>query len=101
MTTWLCELGGRSIARAIGVVLGNRTVGGAVVGGLGAATDFKATFDRAMQAVLGFFNLPSKTDYNRLLAKVEVLQGSLVNLNLKVDRLLAHRPGATGGADDR
>jgi hypothetical protein len=36
-------------------------------------------------------NLPSKADYNRLLAKIESLQGSLVNLNIKLDRLLAER----------
>ena len=41
--------------------------------------------------LLGLLNMPSKADYNRLLSKIEALQGSLVNLNIKVDRLLAER----------
>ena len=36
-------------------------------------------------------NVPSRADYNRLLAKIEALQGSLVNLSMKLDRLLAHQ----------
>jgi hypothetical protein len=38
-----------------------------------------------------FFNLPSKDDYNKLLAKLETVQGSLVNVNMKLDRLLAEQ----------
>ena len=34
-------------------------------------------------------NLPSRANYNKLLVKIEHLQGSLVNLNMKLDRLLA------------
>jgi hypothetical protein len=33
--------------------------------------------------------VPSRADINKLATKIEVLQGSLTNLNLKVDRLLA------------
>jgi hypothetical protein len=44
-----------------------------------------------MQTVLALLNLPSRTDVNRLVTKLEALQGSLVNLNLKVDRLLSER----------
>ena len=34
-------------------------------------------------------NLPSRADLARIATKLEAVQGSLVNLNLKVDRLLA------------
>jgi hypothetical protein len=44
-----------------------------------------------MQMVLGLLNLPSKSDYNKLLSKIEALQGSLVNLNIKLDRILAQQ----------
>ena len=47
--------------------------------------------DRNINAMLELFNVPSKTDYNKLLAKVETVQGSLVNLNIKLDRLLASK----------
>ena len=49
----------------------------------------KGKVDRNVNILLGLFNLPSKSDYNKLLAKVEAVQGSLVNLNIKLDRLLA------------
>ena len=42
-----------------------------------------------MQTLLGLLNLPSHADLARIVTKLEVIQGSLVNLNLKVDRLLA------------
>jgi polyhydroxyalkanoate synthesis regulator phasin len=49
----------------------------------------KGTVDRNMQTILSLLNLPSKADYKKLSTKVEALQGSLVNLNIKLDRLLA------------
>ncbi len=49
----------------------------------------KGKVDRNVNTLLGLFNIPSKSDYNKLLAKVEAVQGSLVNLNIKLDRLLA------------
>lgn len=49
----------------------------------------KGKVDRNIDALLSLLNLPSKADYTKLLAKVEAVQGSLVNLNIKLDRLLA------------
>jgi len=53
------------------------------------AIETKGRMDRNMQLLLGLLNLPSRADLNRLLTKLEAIQGSLVNLNLKVDRLVA------------
>jgi hypothetical protein len=53
------------------------------------AFEAKGRVDRNMQTVLGLFNLPSRADLTRLLTKLEAIQGSLVNMNLKIDRLLA------------
>jgi hypothetical protein len=55
------------------------------------AADAKRQVDRTTQTVLSALNVPSRADYNRLLAKIEALQGSLVNLGMKVDRVLAHQ----------
>jgi len=55
------------------------------------AFETKGRVDRNMQTVLALLNLPSRSDFNRLVTKLEALQGSLVNLNLKVDRLLSER----------
>jgi polyhydroxyalkanoate synthesis regulator phasin len=49
------------------------------------------TVDRNMQTILGLLNLPSKADYKKLSTKIEALQGSLVNLNIKLDRILAQQ----------
>jgi hypothetical protein len=45
-----------------------------------------------MQTVLGLLNVPSRRDLMKILTKLEAIQGSLVNLNLKVDRLMTDRP---------
>ena len=51
----------------------------------------KGSMDRNMQTILSLFNLPSKADYKKLATKIEALQGSLVNLNIKLDRILAQQ----------
>ena len=51
----------------------------------------KGTVDRNMQTILDLLNIPSKADYKKLTTKVEALQGSLVNLNIKLDRILAQQ----------
>lgn len=49
----------------------------------------KGKIDKNVNQFLGLLNIPSKSDYNKLLAKMETIQGSLVNLNIKIDRLIA------------
>lgn len=49
----------------------------------------KGKVDKNLNQIFNLLNIPSKADYNKLLAKVETVQGSLVNLNIKVDRLTA------------
>ncbi len=51
----------------------------------------KGTVDRNMQTILDLLSIPSKADYKKLTTKVEALQGSLVNLNIKLDRILAQQ----------
>ncbi len=67
------------------------------------ATRAKETVDKNMEIVLGALNLPTRRDYKRLVEEVHSLQGALVNLNMKVDRLLAAqaavaKPAAANGA---
>ena len=59
---------------------------------VGRAADAKKRVDRNIETLLSLLNLPSRGDYQRVLTKIEALQGSLVNLNIKVDRLLAGQP---------
>jgi len=71
------------------------------------AVDAKRQVDWTTQTVLSALNVPTRSDYNRLLAKLEALQGALVNLGMKVDRVLAHQqeaapaPRAVAGAPKR
>ena len=51
----------------------------------------KGTVDRNIQTVLGLLNVPSRHDVTKLATKLEAIQGNLMNLNLKVDRLLSER----------
>ena len=51
----------------------------------------KGTVDRNIQTVLGLLNVPSRNDVTRLATKIEAIQGNLMNLNLKLDRLLGER----------
>lgn len=61
------------------------------------AVDAKAQFDRSVETVLKLVNLPTRSDLNKIVTKLEVIQGTLTNLSIKVDRLAARRkkrPGA-------
>lgn len=53
------------------------------------AVDAKRAVDKNMQTVLSMLNVPSRADFHRVMTKIEALQGSIVNLSMKVDRLIA------------
>ncbi|MBI3301184.1 MAG: hypothetical protein HYZ72_03775 [Deltaproteobacteria bacterium] len=87
----LYEAGEENLARFAKELLSHPAFSTTMEKALRSATATKGKMDRNIDALFGLLNLPSKTDYNKLLAKVETLQGSLVNLNIKLDRLLAAR----------
>ena len=87
--TKLYEAGEESFSRFAKEVLAHPAFATALEKALRNATATKGKIDRNMDTVLGVLNLPSKADYTRLLAKIETVQGSLVNLNIKLDRMLA------------
>ena len=88
----LLGLGEERLGRLAEELLSNPRVADAFSHALQKAFEAKGRVDRNMQTVLGLLNLPSRADVTRLLTKLEAIQGSLVNLNLKMDRLLANRP---------
>jgi hypothetical protein len=83
------EAGEEQLTRFAKEVISHPTFSAALEKALRNAAATKGKVDRNVDTVLGLFNIPSKSDYNKLLAKVEAVQGSLVNLNIKLDRLLA------------
>jgi polyhydroxyalkanoate synthesis regulator phasin len=49
----------------------------------------KQSFDRNVETILDFVNIPSKRDVRELKTRLDHLSGQLVNLSMKIDRLLA------------
>ena len=87
----LYGFGEERLGRFAEELLSNPRVADAFSAALQRAFETKGRVDRNMQMILTLLNLPSRADLNRLVSKLEAIQGSLVNLNLKVDRLMSTR----------
>jgi hypothetical protein len=74
-------------------LLGNPHVSETLASALRRAARTKGQVDKNMQLLLSALNLPTRGDLNKVVNKVEALQGSLVNISIKLDRLLAERQG--------
>ena len=86
---WLYERGEETVGQVLDDVLRRPGVSDGVSKVVQRAAKTKGRVDRNAETVLHLLNLPSRSDYQKLLVKIEHLQGSLVNLNMKLDRLLA------------
>jgi hypothetical protein len=49
----------------------------------------KNVFDRNVETVLDFVNIPSKRDVRELKSRLDTLSSQLVNLSMKIDRMMA------------
>jgi polyhydroxyalkanoate synthesis regulator phasin len=61
----------------------------------------KQSFDRNVEQVLDFVNIPSKRDVRELKARLDHLSSQLLNLNIKLDRILDHDEPAKAKAAAR
>ena len=86
---WLFGAGEERISQFAEEVIGNPRVREALAGAFRRAARTKGQVDRNMEMILAALNLPTRRDFDKLYAKVEALQGSLVNLSIKLDRLAA------------
>jgi hypothetical protein len=86
---WLLERGEETVGQLLEDVLGRPGVTDGLSKVVKRAAQTKGRVDKNVETLLHLLNLPSRADYNKLLVKIEHLQGSLVNLNMKLDRLLA------------
>lgn len=89
MIARLFERGEEVVGVFLEELVGNRSVTDQLGKTVGRAAGAKKRVDQNMQALLSLLNVPSRADYQRLLTKIEGLQGSMVNLNMKLDRLIA------------
>jgi hypothetical protein len=56
----------------------------------------KQSFDRNVETILDFVNIPSKRDVRELKTRLDHLNGQLAHLGMKIDRMLARsEPGVT------
>ena len=86
---WLFDRGEQTAGQVLEEVFRNRSVTDGVTKTIRRAAQTKGQIDRNMQTLLSLLNVPSRADYHKLLTKIEALQGSILNLNMKLDRLLA------------
>ncbi len=93
---WLVEQGEETVSQVAGDVLQNPRVSEALAGAFKRAAQTKGEIDRNVERMLGALNVVTRTDHEELLRKIDALQGSLVNINIKLDRLLAQKEAAKG-----
>ena len=86
---WLYDRSEETVSQVVEDILGRKEVSRGVGNVAVSAAKTKGRLDRNLETLLHLLNVPSRTDYHKLLVKVEHLQGSVVNLSLKLDRLLA------------
>lgn len=53
----------------------------------------KQSFDRNVESILDFVNIPSKRDVRDLKSRLDTLSSQIVNLSMKIDRLMAAENG--------
>jgi polyhydroxyalkanoate synthesis regulator phasin len=77
----------------LGSVMGELMANQRMRKGLGRAGERlmanKHVFDRNVETVLDFVNIPSKRDIRELKSRLDTLSSQLVNLSMKIDRMLA------------
>jgi hypothetical protein len=88
---WLLERGEETIGQVLQDLLGRRGVSDGLAKMAKGAAQTKGRVDKNVETLLHLLNLPSRADYQKLLMKIEHLQGSLVNLNMKLARVLAQQ----------
>ena len=86
---WLVEQGGATVGQVVEELLGRPGISDGLSKMAQRAAKTKGRVDKNVEMLLHLMNLPSRADHDKLRVKIEHLQGSLVNLNMKLDRLLA------------
>jgi hypothetical protein len=86
---WIVDRGEETLGQVLEEVVSRPGVSDGLARVAKRAVRTKGQVDKNVETLLHLLNLPSRADYHKLLVKIEHLQGSLVNLNMKLDRLLA------------
>jgi|GEM_PF-1014881 hypothetical protein len=78
-------------------LMGRETIDSVIEGAAKGAAKTRASVDRNLDTLLSMANLPSRSDYRKLQNKLDTVQGSLRNLNRKLDDL-SKSLAASGGS---
>lgn len=95
---WLLQQGGSTVNQVLEELLSRPAVAEQLGRVLQGAAKTKGKVDKNVEMLLHLLNLPSRADHDKLRLKIDHLQGSLVNLNMKLDRLLAAQEAAKEAA---
>jgi hypothetical protein len=85
----LRQMGGEGISSFFGEVMGNDRLRSRFGKAGERFMANKQTFDRNVETVLDFVNIPTKKDVRDLKQRLDHLSSQLLNLNIKLDRILA------------
>ena len=86
---WLVDQGEEAVQQVAGDILRNSALTDALGQAIRKAAETKGEIDRNLERLLSSLGVVTRADHERLVRSVETLQGSLVNINIKLDRLLA------------
>jgi len=67
--------------------LGAERVGDALSGAVLGVARTKALVDRNVASLLSLANIPSRTEYQRMMSRIDVLQNRIVDLNRRLDAM--------------
>jgi len=67
--------------------IGTERVGDALSGAILGVARTKAVVDRNVASLLSMANIPSRTEYQRMMSRVDVLQSRIVDLNRRLDAI--------------
>lgn len=87
----IIERGEEVVGVFLDELLGNHNVRDELNKTVRRAAGARKRVEGNVEALLTLLSVPTRSDYKRLLSRIDELQGSLVNLNMKIDRLLAQQ----------
>lgn len=88
---WMTDMGDR---------LGAERVGDALSGAILGVARTKAVVDKNVASLLSLANIPSRSEYQRMMTRVDVLQNRVIDLNRRLDAI-THDLTTTNGRRGR
>ena len=98
---WLVETGEQRVSQLASDVFSSPHLADAMAAAARGAEETRGQVNRNLEWLLSTLNVVTRSDHDALVRKVQELQGSLVNISMKLDRLLASTDSARREAPHR